>query len=73
MHANTCAGPRGASVKSWNVKKATPASPRKAADPIRVARLRRDAQRPMSTNLAEGIALSHKLLRFTGAAAARTR
>ena len=55
------------------MKKAVPASPRKAADPVRMARLRRDAQRPMSTNLAEGIALSHKLLRFTGAAAARTR
>lgn len=31
-------------------------------------RLREDAQRPLSTNLAEGIALSHKLMQFTGAA-----
>ncbi|MDP9383988.1 MAG: hypothetical protein M3P50_01925 [Actinomycetota bacterium] len=43
---------------------------RKPADPVRVERLRRDAVRPMSVNLAEGIALSHKLLRFTGAAVA---
>ena len=37
-------------------------------DPVRARRLREDAARPMSTNLAEGIALSHKLLRFAGAA-----
>jgi hypothetical protein len=54
-------------------KKLAPAESRRAADPIRVARLRQDAQRSMSTNLAEGIALSHKLMRFTGAAATRTR
>jgi hypothetical protein len=54
------------------VKKVAPPSPRNTADPVRAARLRRDAQRSMSTNLAEGIALSHKLLRFTGAAV-RTR
>jgi hypothetical protein len=35
---------------------------------VRLERLRRDARRPMAVNLAEGIALSHKLLRFTGAA-----
>ncbi len=34
----------------------------------RVRRLRQDARRPISVNLAEGIALSHKLMRFTGAA-----
>ncbi len=38
------------------------------ADVVRVQRLREDARRPMSVNLAEGIALSHKLMRFTGAA-----
>lgn len=38
------------------------------AEAIRVQRLRADAQRPMSVNLAEGIALSHKLMRFTGSA-----
>jgi hypothetical protein len=37
-------------------------------DAVRVQRLREDARRPMSVNLAEGIALSHKLMRFTGAA-----
>ncbi len=35
---------------------------------VRLQRLRNDAERPMSVNLAEGIALSHQLLRFTGAA-----
>jgi hypothetical protein len=38
------------------------------AEALRVQRLREDAQRPLSVNLSEGIALSHKLLRFTGAA-----
>jgi hypothetical protein len=38
------------------------------AEAVRVRRLRDDAQRPISVNLAEGIALSHKLLRFTGTA-----
>jgi hypothetical protein len=39
-------------------------------DPVsaRTDRIWKDAQRTMSTNLAEGIALSHALLRFTGAA-----
>lgn len=39
-----------------------------SAEATRVQRLREDAQRPLSVNLAEGIALSHKLMRFTGAA-----
>jgi hypothetical protein len=38
------------------------------AEAVRVRRLRDDAQRPMAVNLAEGIALSHKLMRFVGAA-----
>lgn len=38
------------------------------AEAVRRRRLREDAQRPMSVNLAEGIALSHQLLRFVGAA-----
>jgi hypothetical protein len=38
------------------------------AEAVRRQRLRADAERPMSVNLAEGIALSHKLMRFTGAA-----
>jgi hypothetical protein len=37
-------------------------------DVVRLQRLRRDAERPLSVNLAEGIALSHQLMRFTGAA-----
>jgi hypothetical protein len=45
-------------------------SPSAAADAeaLRVQRLREDARRPLSVNLSEGIALSHMLLRFTGAA-----
>lgn len=39
-----------------------------AVDPARAERLRRDAQRPMSTNLAQGISLSHTLLSFVGVA-----
>jgi len=48
-------------------EKATP-SPTETAEAIRVRQLREDARRPISVNLAEGIALSHKLMRFTGAA-----
>jgi hypothetical protein len=39
-----------------------------AAEAVRLQRLREDAKRPLSVNLAEGIALSHQLMRFTGAA-----
>jgi hypothetical protein len=39
-----------------------------AAEAVRVKRLREDASRPMSVNLAETIALSHMLMRFAGAA-----
>lgn len=35
---------------------------------VRVQRIREDAQRPLSVNLAETIELSHKLMRFAGAA-----
>lgn len=38
------------------------------AEALRVQGLREDARRSLSTNLSEGIALSHKLLQFTGAA-----
>jgi hypothetical protein len=38
------------------------------AEAVRLNRLREDAQRPISVNLAEGIALSHKLMRFVGSA-----
>lgn len=38
------------------------------AEAVRVQRLREDALRPMSVNLTETIALSHKLMRFAGAA-----
>jgi hypothetical protein len=43
-------------------------SPAETAEAVRIRRLREDARRPISVNLAEGIALSHKLMRFTGAA-----
>ena len=38
------------------------------AEAVRLSRLRKDAQRPMSVNLAETISLSHQLLKFAGAA-----
>lgn len=38
------------------------------AEAVRVSRLREDAQRPISVNLAETIALSHALLRMADAA-----
>jgi hypothetical protein len=47
---------------------AAPPSAAAKAEAVRVQRLREDAKRPISVNLAEGIALSHKLMRFTGAA-----
>jgi hypothetical protein len=43
-------------------------SPAADNEAVRVRRIREDAQRPISVNLSEGIALSHKLMRFTGAA-----
>ena len=42
--------------------------PAAEAEAVRLSRLRKDAQRPMSVNLAETIALSHQLLEFAGAA-----
>jgi hypothetical protein len=51
-----------------NERKKHESSPASNVDAVRTQRLREDAQRPMSVNLAEGIALSHKLMRFTGAA-----
>lgn len=48
-----------------------PGEASKAAEAVRLRRLREDARRPMSVNLAEGIALSHKLMRFVGAARLR--
>jgi hypothetical protein len=38
------------------------------AEAVRLQRLQEDAQRPMSVNLAETIALSHQLLEFAGVA-----
>jgi hypothetical protein len=39
-----------------------------SAEQVRAQRLREDARRPISVNLAETIALSHKLMRFAGSA-----
>jgi hypothetical protein len=50
--------------------KGTP-SAAETAEAVRVRQLREDARRPLGVNLAEGIALSHKLMRFTGAARSR--
>jgi hypothetical protein len=37
------------------------------AEAVRIERLREDARRPMSVNLAEAITLSHKLLKLADA------
>jgi hypothetical protein len=42
----------------------TSKDPAAVAEAVRVRRLREDAQRPMSVNLAETIALSHALLKM---------
>jgi hypothetical protein len=49
-------------VKQESSKEAPPVS---IAEAVRIQRLREDARRPISLNLAEGIALSHKLIRFS--------
>jgi hypothetical protein len=40
----------------------------RAAETERIRRIRADAQRPMSVNLADTIALSHQLLEIAGSA-----
>lgn len=45
-----------------------PKGPAAAAEAVRVQRLREDAQRPMSVNLAETIELSHALLKMAARA-----
>jgi hypothetical protein len=57
-----------ASIVGVNGPKKAPSSGAAGAEAVRVRRLREDAQRPISVNLAETIALSHKLMRFAGAA-----
>lgn len=58
-------GVRMASIQQSNEARKDSAA---MAEEIHVQRLRDDARRPMSINLAEGIALSHKLMQFVGAA-----
>lgn len=53
------------------VNRREPMTPEAAAEAVRIKRLREDAKRPMSVNLAETIALSHMLMRFAGAARRR--
>jgi hypothetical protein len=43
-------------------------SPAEAAETVRLQRIREDARRPISVNLAETIDLSHKLMKLAGAA-----
>jgi hypothetical protein len=43
-------------------------SPAEAAEAVRLQRIREDARRPHSVNLAETIALSHKLMRVADTA-----
>jgi hypothetical protein len=60
--------PGAASIRVVKKDETAAPSPAEKAEAVRVQRLREDAKRPISVNLAEGIALSHKLMRFTGAA-----
>ncbi len=46
----------------------TSKDPAAVAETIRIQRLREDAQRPMSVNLAETIELSHALLKMAASA-----
>lgn len=46
-------------------------TPAEVAEAVRVKRLREDAKRPISVNLAETIALSHQLLKMADAAQRR--
>jgi hypothetical protein len=46
-------------------------TPAEVADAVRVRRLREDAKRPISINLAETIALSHQLLKMADTARRR--
>lgn len=46
----------------------TSKDPAAAAEAVRVQRLREDAKRPISVNLAETIALSHALLKMAASA-----
>jgi hypothetical protein len=57
-------------LASASMKKGEPSAPSAAekAEAVRVQRLREDARRPISVNLSETIALSHKLMRFAGSA-----
>lgn len=52
-------------------RKETGHSANAASEAIRVRRLREDARRPMSVNLAETIALSHALIRMADTARRR--
>ena len=58
----------GATLFGVTVREKTLPSPAEIGEAVRVRRLREDARRPMNVNLAEGIALSHMLMRFAGAA-----
>lgn len=55
---------RDKATSSKDGDRSEPAMPPLRIDRARARRLRADAQRPLSENLAEGIALSHVLLRY---------
>lgn len=55
----------------WCMRTAKERSSAAAAEAVRVRRLREDARRPLSVNLAETIALSHELIKTAEAAKRR--
>lgn len=62
----TSVAPCAASISP--VKGTDTSSAAARVEAVRVWRLREDARRPVSVNLAETIALSHELMRIEGAA-----
>ena len=55
-------------VKTYDLVKGRVKASKPVQDTARARRLQNDAQRTMSTNLSEGIALSRTLARFVGVA-----
>ena len=62
--------PTGAGTIPFSVKRDENTAA-EVAEAVRVKRLREDARRPISVNLAETIALSHALLKMADAAQRR--
>jgi hypothetical protein len=68
----TAVGPQdGATLWAMTAREKPGLSPAEVNESVRVRRLREDARRSVSVNLAETIALSHALIKMAGAATRR--